>query len=109
MAEPQSDPVHRLGLEAFSMTVDPDAPRVHLIGSLDVANAAHVAETIVALDCQVVDCRKLRFLDAAGASAFVAAHRHAEHQGHQLIFTGVGGAPLRVLEITGLDLELNLA
>jgi anti-anti-sigma factor len=82
---------------------------VRLVGSLDIADAAQVAEAIAASGCTVVDCRELRFLDAAGANAFVTAHRSAERQGIRVTFSGIQGEPLRVLEITGLNAELNLA
>jgi anti-anti-sigma factor len=99
----------RRGLETFSLAVEPDVPRVRLVGSLDLADAARVAEAIAASGCTIVDCRELSFLDTAGANALVTAHRSAEQQGIRVIFSGIHGEPLRVLEITGLNAELNLA
>ena len=93
----------------FNTEVSESPPRIRLIGELDLAYAQDVTAKILASGCHVVDCSDLTFLDSSGVSALLKAHEHAEENGEQITFTGFAGAPLHVLEITGLNKVLRLA
>jgi anti-sigma B factor antagonist len=84
---------------------------IRAAGELDVATTADlravVAEHMSRHHAIVIDLRELDFIDSAGISCLVAAHRRA---GDESAHVGVvpGEAVDRVLELTGLEGELTL-
>jgi anti-anti-sigma factor len=56
----------------------------------------------------VVDCSDLRFIDAIGMQALVRAQRLAEERGVRLVWSGLRGRPLELVEQSGLEHYLDL-
>lgn len=57
----------------------------------------------------VVDLSALRFMDCSGLSVLVWAHQQLAEQECQLRITGAQPIVARLIELTGLDAELNLS
>jgi anti-sigma B factor antagonist len=102
--------------EDFSIsTADVDG-RAHLTlrGELDLATAPEleqlVNERIDSSEDVVVDLRGLEFMDSSGIRVLVAAHTRAGRTGTRLFVVrpARGSAVAKILEVAGLDGELNL-
>lgn len=95
------DPLPPFGIE-LTGTADHQVVRLH--GELDLAYAAPVRAALagVAGAEVVVDLGDLRFIDACGLSALLAARREMAEQGRRLVLTGAGAQVRRVFELTGL-------
>ena len=83
-------------------------------GELDLATAPEleqlVNERIDAGDEVVVDLRALEFMDSSGIRVLVAAHARAGRVGptHVIVRPPTGSAVAKIVEVSGLDGELNL-
>jgi anti-anti-sigma factor len=81
-----------------------DQHLVRLVGELDLVDADHVRNLLVAEagSTVVLDLTDLRFVDAAGVAGIVAAGREIRSAGHSLVVRGARGIVRRVFEITEL-------
>lgn len=81
-----------------------DQHQVRLVGELDLVDADHVRNLLVAEagSTVVLDLTDLRFVDAAGVAGIVAASREISSAGHNLVVRGARGIVRRVFEITEL-------
>jgi len=102
--------------EDFSISAEDRDGRVHIAlgGELDIATAPEleqlVNERIDAGDEVVVDLRPLEFMDSSGIRVLVAAHARAGRVGTRLVVVRppAGSAVAKIVEVSGLDGELNL-
>lgn len=85
-----------------------------LRGELDLATAPEleqlVTERLEARQEVVVDLRALEFMDSSGIRVLVAAHARAGRVGTRLVIVrpAPGSAVAKIVEVSGLDGELNL-
>src|ERR671932_2679848 len=102
--------------EEFSIAASDRAGRAHLTlrGELDLATAPELEqllnERIDAGQEVVVDLRGLEFMDSSGIRVLVAAHARAGRVGTRLFIVRprTGSAVAKIVEVSGLDGELNL-
>jgi anti-sigma B factor antagonist len=102
--------------EEFSISADERAGSVHLTlrGELDLATAPEleqlVTEHLDTGDEVVVDLRGLEFMDSSGIRVLVAAHARAARVGTRLVIVRppTGSPVAKIVEVSGLDGELNL-
>jgi anti-anti-sigma factor len=89
-----------------------EGARVVLAGELDLAGAeraeAALVEAQVAGETLEVDLRELLFMDSTGLKLIVACRNRAVEGGGRLVVSVAEGAVRRLLELTGLDAELEL-
>lgn len=86
---------------------------LRLRGELDASNRDHLRSAISsALENRppvlVVDLSGLGFMDCAGLSVLVWAHKRLAGCGHRLIITGAKPVVQRLLHLTGLGIYLCL-
>jgi anti-anti-sigma factor len=102
--------------EEFSISAADRDGRAHLTlrGELDLATAPEleqlVNERIDGSQEVVIDLRGLDFMDSSGIRVLVAAHARAGRAGARLFIVrpDPGSAVAKILEVAGLDRELNL-
>ena len=102
--------------EEFSISAADRGGRAYLTlrGELDLATAPEleqlVNESIDAGNDVVVDLRSLEFMDSSGIRVLVAAHARAGRTGARVIVVRPrpGSAVAKIVEVSGLDGELNL-
>ena len=102
--------------EEFSISAADRDGRAHLTlrGELDLATAPEleqlVTERIDGSQEVVIDLRGLDFMDSSGIRVLVAAHARAGRAGARLFIVrpDPGSAVAKILEVAGLDRELNL-
>jgi anti-anti-sigma factor len=102
--------------EEFSISAAESDGRAHLTlrGELDLATAPDleqlVYERIDAGQEVVVDLRALEFMDSSGIRVLVAGHARAGRAGTRLVVVrpAVGSAVAKIVEVSGLDGELNI-
>ena len=87
---------------------------LRLQGELDASNRDHLQGAISsALEKHprllVVDLSDLGFIDCAGVSVLVWAHKRLAGCGHRLVITGATPAVQRLLHLTGLGTYLYLS
>ena len=84
------------------------APNVlWLVGELDLAGVALVAERLAQLDGNIeVDCSRLDFIDAAGLRVLLTAHGICAARGSKLVVVRPSRQVRRVLDLTSLDAVL---
>ena len=87
---------------------------LRLQGELDVSNRDRLYSAISsALENHppllVVDLSGLAFIDCAGLSVLVWAHKRLAGCGHRLIITGANPVAQRLLHLTGLGIYLHLS
>ena len=87
---------------------------LRLQGELDASNRDHLRSAISsALENHppllLVDLSGLGFMDCAGLSVLVWAHKRLAGCGHQLVITGAEPVVQRLLHLTGLDMYLCLS
>jgi anti-sigma B factor antagonist len=84
-----------------------------LEGELDVANAADAQKRMLKLDVRpggqlVLDLSGLTFMDSTGVRLILQASQHALMQGAELVVVRPPDRVMRVLELVGLDEQLDL-
>jgi|SRR3954452_9131870 len=102
--------------EDFSIAASDIDGRAHLTlrGELDLATAPEleqlVNEHIDSAREVVVDLRGLEFMDSSGIRVLVAAHARAGRTGTRVFIVrpASGSAVAKIVEVAGLDRELNL-
>lgn len=86
--------------------------RLSPVGELDALSAPAFRELWTALvqaqDAVTVDLSLVTFVDSSGIGALVALHKRAREQRGSLRLVGVGGQPLSVCRVLGLDRVLTL-
>ena len=86
---------------------------VRLAGELDLATAPEVSDVLRGLEpgCKriILDLTGLEFIDSTGLRLAVTEHDRASLDGFEFVMAGAGGAVLKVLRLTGLDVALPLA
>ncbi len=88
---------------------------LRLRGELDVSTDDDVRREIRAVlhshnpQILVLDLSELAFTDSTGLATMVWAHKRMAERGHQLLLADPNSLILRLLHITGLDKELQLA
>lgn len=82
---------------------------VRLNGELDLMSESALRDKLCAVRCSTlqVDLSKLRFCDASGLTALMAAKRERELEGCRVAIVGARGIVRRVFEITGYAEELD--
>ena len=87
-----------------------------LIGELDVTGAPLLRDIVVALaeapsgaPCVVCDLTELQFVDSTGLGMFVEGLARLREAGGDLVLRSPQSAPLRALQLTGLDKVFDLA
>jgi anti-anti-sigma factor len=87
---------------------------LRLQGELDAANEARLRCAICAVvgdhrpQILEMDLSALTFVDCAGLSVMVWAHKRLAEQGRELVITGARPPIRRLLRLTGLDEYLHL-
>jgi anti-anti-sigma factor len=102
--------------EEFAISTSEIDGRAHLTlrGELDLATAPEleqlVNELLDAGQEVVVDLRALEFMDSSGIRVLVAAHARAGRNGTRLFVVrpAPGTAVSKIVEVSGLDGELNI-
>jgi anti-anti-sigma factor len=102
--------------EEFSIAASDRDGRAHLTlrGELDLASAPEleqlVNERLDAGSDVVVDLRGLEFMDSSGIRVLVAAHARAARNSTRLVVVrpAEGTAVAKIVEVSGLDGELNI-
>ena len=104
------------GPAPFSVSVDRTDARtiVAVRGELDLATApeleARVLPPLEAEESVALDLRDLEFMDSTGVRVIVAAHLTAQEHAATLTVVVIPDGPVaRVLEISGLDVVLDVA
>jgi anti-anti-sigma factor len=87
---------------------------LRLQGELDASNRDRLHSAISsALEHHppllVADLSGLDFIDCAGLSVLVGAHKRLAASGHRLLIAGAKPAVQRLLHLTGLDTYLHLS
>lgn len=105
-------------LPYLTITAICDGPRLQLrlSGELDVSNQCQLRHVIglwaqaqQARPVLVLDLSQLRFLDCAGLSALLWAHRRLAGQGGELVLAAAQPPVLRLLRLTAADSYLQLS
>jgi anti-sigma B factor antagonist len=93
---------------ALEVLVERGSPNVlSLVGELDLAGVALVAERLAELDGNIeVDCARLDFIDAAGLRVLLAAHGVCAARGNRLVVVNPTRRVRRVLDLTNLGAVL---
>jgi anti-anti-sigma factor len=102
--------------EEFAISSDRRDGRVLLTlrGELDLATAPDleqlVYEGVDAGEHVVVDLRGLEFMDSSGIRVLVAGHARAKRTGAGFVVVrpGADSAVSKIIEVSGLDRELNI-
>jgi anti-sigma B factor antagonist len=80
---------------------------VAVAGELDLSTSSDLRELLAGqLDAGAalaVDLSAVTFMDSSTLGVLVGALKRARERGKELALVGVGGAPRKVLELTGLD------
>jgi anti-sigma B factor antagonist len=76
--------------------------RIVLSGEIDIANCDELAGAIPKIGSAWLDFSGVTFIDSSGLNVLVVAYQRAQAAGHRLHVSGLNGAPLRVMEMTGL-------
>jgi anti-anti-sigma factor len=83
---------------------------ITLAGELDLSTAPRLQQELIRTRTTsprlVLDMAGLTFMDTTGLRVIVKAHAHAQESGGTVTLAGVSGAPLQVLQITGLHKRL---
>jgi anti-anti-sigma factor len=92
------------------LTVESASPAVvRAEGELDLAGAPRLLSVLTALEGDVeLQCSGLEFIDAAGLSAVLRAHKTCTARGHKLVIVDPSRAVLRVVHMVELDNVLHL-
>jgi anti-sigma B factor antagonist len=90
------------------------ALRIRVRGEVDMACAPELLDTLLAADVPsggtlVVDLAGVTFMDSAGISALVEAHRQREASGVALRVVEVPPLIAKMLRITGVDPYLDVS
>ena len=106
--ESQAEP---LAIERIDAT---RCARLVLRGDLDLYSAPALDDALVAIEGEkwpvvFLDLRELGFIDSAGLRLVMRSHARARKDGRRLVVIRGGGNVDRVLELTGLKDELELA
>jgi anti-sigma B factor antagonist len=102
--------------DEFAISAEDRDGRAHLSlrGELDLATAPELEELLNArVDAGqevVVDLRDLQFMDSSGIHVLVAAHARAGRTGTRVVVVRPqrGSAVAKIVEVSGLDGELNI-
>ena len=83
-----------------------------LEGELDVANAADAQKRMLSLDLRrgaqlVLDLSELTFMDSTGIRVILQAEQYARMHGAELVIVRPPDDVMRVLELVGLDEQLD--
>ncbi len=92
----------------------PGVVRIALRGELDLHTAYAFDRRLLELeadhpDCIVIDLSQLSMLDSAGLARLVSAHRRARRDHRRVVFVRGGRIVQRVLSMTGLGEQLEVA
>lgn len=96
-------------LRLTTMWDDRDSAVLAVAGEVDMATADTLLEAVSwilatgRLQRLVLDLGEVRFLDARGVTALMAAHRYGASRGVAIVVINCQRMPMRVLEITGVD------
>lgn len=104
----------RDGMLTLRVSIDGQGQTLALVGELDMANAATLANELETLEANTeaelitIDMRELEFIDSTGIAVLVAAYRRANAEGESRLRFIRSKAPgvQRVMNVTGLEKEL---
>ena len=87
--------------------------KVKLWGDLDMENAPTVDDWLTKAEDSdakqiVLDMRELEFIDSSGLKSILTAVRRSQMNGHRLGILRGDGNVAKLLELTGIDLSVNL-
>ena len=93
---------------------DTGALRIRVIGEVDMACAAALEETIVSADVPpggkiLLDMADVAFIDSAGISAIIGAHKKRVADGIAVTLVEVPPPVGQLLSLTGVDTYLDVA
>ncbi|WP_249010846.1 STAS domain-containing protein [Conexibacter sp. DBS9H8] len=84
---------------------------LRLSGELDVSSSAALEDELARIDGStliVLDLSELEFVDSTGLGVLVKAHQRVREEGVRMVVVQGGGQVKRLLELTGLDQQLEL-
>jgi anti-anti-sigma factor len=87
--------------DVFTLSVE-SACRIVATGDIDMATSPVFAAAIPISGSVWIDFSGVTFLDSAGVGVLMAAIQAAHDRGDGLHVSGLRGAPLQVLKMTGL-------
>jgi len=101
--------------QTMSVNVERDRAVVRLTGEHEAYSADKLARNLTALISEgvpvTVDLRQATFIDSTVVGVLMAAHRRATEAGLELVLllgSETGWPVRRLLEVTGLDAELDI-
>ena len=88
--------------------------RLALYGELDLYGAPRFDDELVRAEGEkwpeiVIDLCRLEFMDSSGLRLILRAHTRAEQEGRRVRLVHAGGTIGRILHITSIDRELEVA
>jgi anti-sigma B factor antagonist len=97
--------------DSFPVKVHGDVPAVAAPEDIDITNAEALRSALHTAAASrpgtlVVDMTRTKFCDIAGLHALMAAHKRARAEGGEVLLVIPSVAVLRVLALTGMDLEI---
>ena len=103
----------RIPTAEFRRADAPEAPRLRVMGEVDLSVAAPFQQHLVDLveeasSPAIVDLSEVTFMDSSGLAALAAAQREAAGRGAEIVLVNCSEPVQRVIEITGLDTVLRL-
>jgi anti-sigma B factor antagonist len=99
---------------AFTVHLNGQGVILRVGGEVDLATSPQLHAKLVDLvevgevGSVVVDLTPVAFMDAAGLSVLLAAHKRARANGGRVLLVCPGGPVLRVLRLTGVDKVLSI-
>jgi anti-sigma B factor antagonist len=102
------EPMLRVGHERST-----DAHVIRLAGEMDLGNVDEARQAIIdAIEGEdvdlIVDISELEFIDSIGISMLLEAQAASRRDSNRLGFRGARPEVARILQLTGVDKELNL-
>lgn len=105
--------MHESAFSVFVRRSDEAVVCLALVGELDLAttsileaaleDAERTSQTVL-----ILDLGALSYVDSSGLHCLFDAHKRAYAAGRRMVLHAPGGAPRRMLQITGLDGQLDL-
>lgn len=96
----------------LSVSTEEAVATVRVEGEVDAATASHLDECLRCAESNSaaleIDLAGVTFMDSAGLSVLVAAHRRTRAAGTRLVLVGATPSVRRLFNIVGLDTVLEI-